>query len=217
MPLGARRIRCSASPRCTTRCATLKGSHAAAHCTLTALGLLGMLPDVGAGPRRRTVQPQGDRSWPRTCPDRRRRCTCAGSASREMYFWVPQSGSIGVGVSILSYAGQVSLRDDFRPPGARRAGPRGRAVRRTEFEKLLLAATVGALASRPRCALRQVPSPRIDTVQQTSADSATIVDTSSRGTRREGASMAARKKTRKVEPNGPQGARQEADATQAQR
>lgn len=31
----------------------------------------------------------------------------AGAAIREMMFWVPQTGSIGLGVSILSYAGQV--------------------------------------------------------------------------------------------------------------
>jgi hypothetical protein len=30
-----------------------------------------------------------------------------GTPVREMMFWVPQSGSIGMGVSILSYAGSV--------------------------------------------------------------------------------------------------------------
>jgi hypothetical protein len=78
-----------------------------------------------------------------------------------MYFWVPQSGSIGLGVSILSYAGQVhfGMIADRRVLDAP-----GRVVERfaPEFEKLLLATTVGVLASR----LRQLPSPRIDTVQQ---------------------------------------------------
>ena len=43
----------------------------------------------------------------------------------EMYFWVPQSGSIGIGVSILSYAGKVFFGHDRRPglhPGAAAAG-----------------------------------------------------------------------------------------------
>jgi hypothetical protein len=105
-----------------------------------------------------------------------------GQRISEMYFWVPQSGYIGLGISILSYAGQVHLGmiSDRRVLDAP-----GQVVERfaPEFEKLLLAATVGALASRPRTPksrkarskaaqkkaaphLRQVPSPRIDTVQQ---------------------------------------------------
>src|SRR5271166_482072 len=35
--------------------------------------------------------------------------TVAGSRLRQMLFWVPQSGDIGMGVSILSYAGQVQF------------------------------------------------------------------------------------------------------------
>ena len=31
----------------------------------------------------------------------------AGCALREMMFWVPQTGSIGVGISIMSYNGRV--------------------------------------------------------------------------------------------------------------
>jgi hypothetical protein len=66
-----------------------------------------------------------------------------------MYFWVPQSGSIGLGVSLLSYAGQVyfgviSDQQLIEDPDAlvARFAP--------EFEKLLLAATVGALATREK-------------------------------------------------------------------
>lgn len=33
----------------------------------------------------------------------------AGTAIREMMFWVPQNGGIGIGISILSYCGQVQL------------------------------------------------------------------------------------------------------------
>ncbi len=35
--------------------------------------------------------------------------TVAGSRLRQMLFWVPQSGDIGMGVSIISYAGQVQF------------------------------------------------------------------------------------------------------------
>jgi len=72
-----------------------------------------------------------------------------GQRVSEMYFWVPQSGTIGLGISILSYAGQVyfgmiSDRKLVRTPDEVVA----RFV--PEFEKLLLAATVGALAQRDR-------------------------------------------------------------------
>jgi WS/DGAT/MGAT family acyltransferase len=83
-----------------------------------------------------------------------------GQRVSEMYFWVPQSGSIGLGVSLLSYAGRLhfgviadralvespsKIVEDFAH----------------EFESLLLAATVGTLA------LRKLPRPRNDTVQHT--------------------------------------------------
>jgi hypothetical protein len=71
-----------------------------------------------------------------------------------MYFWVPQSGTIGLGISILSYAGQVyfgmiSDRKVLDAPS--------RVVERfaPEFEKLLLAVTVGMLANRRRPAQRR--------------------------------------------------------------
>jgi WS/DGAT/MGAT family acyltransferase len=84
-----------------------------------------------------------------------------GQRISEMYFWVPQSGSMGLGVSLLSYAGHlhfgvISDRALVESPA--------RIVERfsREFENLLLATTVAALA------LREVPNPRIDTVQQRS-------------------------------------------------
>jgi WS/DGAT/MGAT family acyltransferase len=45
--------------------------------------------------------------------------TVAGSRLRQMLFWVPQSGDIGMGLSILSYAGQVQfglITDDALTP-----------------------------------------------------------------------------------------------------
>jgi WS/DGAT/MGAT family acyltransferase len=80
-----------------------------------------------------------------------------GQRVSEMYFWVPQSGSIGLGVSLLSYAGQVyfgvisdrKLVDDPDALVARFA---------PEFEKLLLAATVGALAAKGKKRSRRKPA-----------------------------------------------------------
>ncbi len=66
----------------------------------------------------------------------------AGCAVRDMMFWVPQTGSIGIGLSIMSYRGQVhfGLISDARlipDPDAviRRFG--------AEFEKLLYLALMG--------------------------------------------------------------------------
>ena len=60
----------------------------------------------------------------------------AGSRVAEMMFWVPQNGSIGVGISILSYCGKVhfGLIGD-----AKRIPDPGDVIRRFrgEFEKLL--------------------------------------------------------------------------------
>ena len=66
----------------------------------------------------------------------------AGCMLREMMFWVPQTGSIGIGISILSYNGRVhfGLISDGRlipDPDAviRRFG--------AEFDKLLYLALMG--------------------------------------------------------------------------
>ena len=66
----------------------------------------------------------------------------AGCALRDLMFWVPQTGSIGLGISILSYRGQVhfGLIADARllpdPDGViRRFGG--------EFEQLLYLALMG--------------------------------------------------------------------------
>jgi diacylglycerol O-acyltransferase len=82
-----------------------------------------------------------------------------GQRVTEMYFWVPQSGSIGLGVSLLSYAGRLHFgviadRALVEAPG------RMIEAFAHEFENLLIATTVGMLA------LREIPSPRIDTAQQ---------------------------------------------------
>jgi hypothetical protein len=123
--------------------------------TLMTLGLLGMMPAALQAPavdlfsRKASVvvsNVPGPQSPLHLC----------GQRITEMYFWVPQSGSIGIGLSLLSYAGQVycgliadrQLLDDPRAVIARIA---------PEFEKLVLAATVGVLATRER---RSPPKPR---------------------------------------------------------
>ncbi len=82
-----------------------------------------------------------------------------GQRIDEMYFWVPQSGSIGLGVSLLSYAGRLhfGVISDRALVESPREIIEAFAL---EFENLLIATTVGTLASR------EIPSPRIDTVQQ---------------------------------------------------
>jgi hypothetical protein len=66
----------------------------------------------------------------------------AGCALREMMFWVPQTGSIGVGLSILSYNGRVH----FGLIADARLIPDPDAVARrfgAEFDKLLYLALMG--------------------------------------------------------------------------
>jgi WS/DGAT/MGAT family acyltransferase len=127
--------------------AALKGSMQPPMSLMT-LGLMGLLPAA--------VQPPLVELFSRKAsvvasnvPGPRSPLYLCGQRISEMYFWVPQSGSIGLGVSILSYAGQVhfGMIADRRVLDAP-----GRVVERfaPEFEKLLLATTVGVLASRLR-------------------------------------------------------------------
>ncbi|HEX6571842.1 MAG TPA: wax ester/triacylglycerol synthase family O-acyltransferase [Steroidobacteraceae bacterium] len=117
--------------------------------TLAVLGVLGLLPAAAQAPaiqlfgRKGTLVASNVRG-----PDAP--VYLCGQRIRELYFWVPQGGSMGIGVSILSYAGQVFFgivadHNLMPEPGrlAERLGP--------EFERLLLATTVGRLAvGRPR-------------------------------------------------------------------
>jgi hypothetical protein len=66
----------------------------------------------------------------------------AGRRIRRLIFWVPQSGDIGVGISILSYAGQVQfgLIADYK-----RVPDPGAVTERfhEEFEKVVLSLLLG--------------------------------------------------------------------------
>jgi hypothetical protein len=114
--------------------------------TLLALGLMGLLPGGLQAPaidllsRKASVVVSN-------VPGPQAPLYMCGQRVSDMHFWVPQSGSIGVGISVLTYAGRVHFgviadRELVDDPAALadRFGP--------AFEQLLLAATVGALAAR---------------------------------------------------------------------
>jgi diacylglycerol O-acyltransferase len=115
----------------------LKGSHTA----LVAMSVLGVL---GATPKQVQADIQGYFSRKATAvmsnvPGPRAPLYLAGSQLEQCMFWVPQSGDIGIGVSILSYNGGVQfgiVTDDalVKDPGQiiARFAP--------EFEKLVLLA-----------------------------------------------------------------------------
>jgi diacylglycerol O-acyltransferase len=72
----------------------------------------------------------------------------AGAGIREMMFWVPQNGSIGLGISILSYDGKVFfglMSDRGLVPDPQRIISRFRP----EFDKLLYLALMLPLEGRP--------------------------------------------------------------------
>jgi WS/DGAT/MGAT family acyltransferase len=122
------------------RMGELKGSYQA----MLALGLLGLL---GAGPS--IVQASAIRMLTRKAsavvtnvPGPQYPIYWAGARIGEMMFWVPQSGTIGMGISILSYNNRVhfGLVTDFKiikDPES--------IIRRfhSEFEKLLLITMMG--------------------------------------------------------------------------
>jgi hypothetical protein len=66
----------------------------------------------------------------------------AGKRISRLIFWVPQSGDIGLGISILSYAGQVQfglIADYKRVPDPARVAARFHE----EFEKVVLSLLLG--------------------------------------------------------------------------
>jgi WS/DGAT/MGAT family acyltransferase len=124
--------------------------------TLMVLGLMGMMPAVVQAPAIELFSRKAT-AVVSNVPGPQAPLYMCGQRVSEMYFWVPQSGTIGLGISILSYAGQVyfgmiSDRKLITAPQeiVRRFGP--------EFEKLLLAATVGVLGARE--SKKPSPAPR---------------------------------------------------------
>jgi WS/DGAT/MGAT family acyltransferase len=125
--------------------------------TLMMLGLMGLMPAAVQAPAIELFSRKAT-AVVSNVPGPQAPLYMCGQRITEMYFWVPQSGTIGLGISILSYAGQVHFgmiadRKLVRRPGdlVARFAP--------EFEKLLLAATVGALAMRDREAREKHATP----------------------------------------------------------
>ncbi len=114
--------------------------------TLAVLGMIGMLPSALQASAIELFSRKGT-LVASNVPGPQAPLHLCGQRVSEMYFWVPQSGSMGIGVSILSYAGKVFFgiiadRNLLEDPGqvVDRFGP--------EFERLLLGTTVGLLALR---------------------------------------------------------------------
>ena len=73
----------------------------------------------------------------------------AGGRISRLIFWVPQSGDIGLGISILSYAGHVQfglIADQKRVPDPDQVTARFRE----EFEKLVLSVLLGPFLKNGR-------------------------------------------------------------------
>lgn len=114
--------------------------------TLMLLGLMGLMPQAVQAPTIELLSRKVS-AVVSNVPGPQEPLYMCGQRVTEMYFWVPQSGVVGLGISILSYDrrvlfGVISDRKLVRRPHE--------VVDRfvPEFEKLLLAATVGALATR---------------------------------------------------------------------
>ena len=81
-------------------------------------------------------------------PGPRQRLYLAGSELKQMMFWVPQSGNIGMGVSILSFNGEVHfglITDAALVPDPEAII----ALFAPEFERLLYLALLGAWGEAP--------------------------------------------------------------------
>jgi WS/DGAT/MGAT family acyltransferase len=87
--------------------ASLKGS-LQPPMTLAMLGLLGTLPAAVQAPAVELFSRKGT-AVVSNVPGPKGPLYICGQRITEMYFWVPQSGSMGLGVSVLTYAGQVHV------------------------------------------------------------------------------------------------------------
>ena len=81
-------------------------------------------------------------------PGPREKLKLLGSTLEQSMFWVPQSGDIGLGISILSYAGQVQfglIADHKRVPDPAEIA----ALFHVEFESAVLALLLGPWPRAP--------------------------------------------------------------------
>ena len=113
--------------------------------TLAMLGLLGMLPAAVQAPAIELFSRKGT-AVVSNVPGPKTPLYLCGQRISEMFFWVPQSGSMGVGVSVLTYAGRVHvgmIADRNVVPDPKQVVDRFAP----EFEKLRSSVSVGALAA----------------------------------------------------------------------
>lgn len=114
--------------------------------TLLTLGVMGMLPGVAQAPLIELFSRKGT-VVASNVPGPQAPLNLCGQRIDEIYFWVPQSGSMGLGASILSYAGKVFF--GLIADSALVDQPQSLADRfGREFEHLLLATTTGLLGLR---------------------------------------------------------------------
>ncbi len=131
--------------RVTDTMRTLKGS-LQPPMTFMVLGLLGMMPARLQTPAIELFSRKGT-IVASNVPGPQAPLHLCGQRISEMYFWVPQSGSIGIGVSLLSYAGRVFV--GVIADQALVAEPQALVDQfAKEFERLVLATTVAKLSSR---------------------------------------------------------------------
>jgi diacylglycerol O-acyltransferase / wax synthase len=114
--------------------------------TLAMLGLLGMLPAGLQGPAVELFSRKGT-VVVSNLPGPKVPLYLCGQSISEMYFWVPQSGSMGIGVSVLTYAGRVHvgmIADRNLVPDTQRVVD----LFAPEFERLRQFVGAGALEAR---------------------------------------------------------------------
>lgn len=131
----------------------IKGSYDAV-IALGLLSVLGMLPNVVEQPAIEYFSTKSTAVMTNV-PGPREQIYMAGSPVRDLNFWVPQSGEIGMGVSILSYNDHVNfgvMTDKKLVPEPARIVERFGA----EFEKLLLATLMQAWDQPPDPVLAEV-------------------------------------------------------------
>jgi hypothetical protein len=123
--------------------------------TLVVLGLLGLVPSPVQAAAIELFSRKGS-LVASNVPGPQSPLYLCGQRIDEMYFWVPQSGSMGIGVSVLSYAGKVYF--GVIADRALIANPRELVDRLgPEFERLVLAATAGIPGLRERDASANRP------------------------------------------------------------
>ena len=132
--------------------------------TLAMLGLLGLLPASVQAPAIEFFSRKGT-AVVSNVPGPKVPLYLCGQQISEMYFWVPQGGSIGIGVSVLTYAGRVHvgmITDRNLVPDPQRVVD----LFAPEFERLRQSVGAGALEAKrqrgPRKAAKKTTRRRAD-------------------------------------------------------